>query len=328
MKSMRKHLTTFLKIAVTLLGLGYVLWKIPLDEIVTALVDVRWSWFWLTFVMVVASLVLRAYRWLLILQGLGVSVRFSRLVELYFVGNFFNAFLLSGFGGDAVRVLEVARDVPMNVAAGTVILDRMTGLLMLFVMALLAVPFRPDFFPTDWLWVIVVSSLLGLIGGFVLLEGSLIRRFDRWLPKKLSVTGDGPIAKLLQAVQGCQTRAIVNAMIVSTIFNLLLVAWWMTSGRALGYDIPYSYYLLVVPILSVARLVPSVSGLGVQEYLSQLLFVGAGMTESAAVALSLLVFLILRLSSILGAPVYIVSTWRQQRTAKVNGEVSNVPESQ
>ncbi len=309
---MRKHLSTILKIVVTVAGLGYVLLNVPLEDIGQALIGVRWGWLLVAFILVTITLVVRAYRWLLLLRGLNVSIGFGRLVELYFVGNFFNAFLPSGFGGDAVRIMEVARDVPANVAAGTVIVDRLTGLLMLFVMALMALPFRPSDFPPDLLQLVTTISIIGIVGGFILLEGSLIRRFGGWLPGKLAPTGDGPIAKLLQAVQGSGWRAVSGALAVSAVFNLLLASWWFAVGLSLGLDISYFYYLLVVPVFSVALLVPSFSGLGVREYMAPLLFAGAGVEAGTAVAISLLVFLVMRLSSLLGAPIYIISTLRQR----------------
>jgi uncharacterized membrane protein YbhN (UPF0104 family) len=310
---MRKHLSTILKVAVTVIGLGYVALNGPLEDIGEAVTDVKWGWLAGAFVLITLSLVLRAYRWLLLLRGLKATISFGRLVELYFVGNFFNAFLPSGFGGHPVRIMEVAQDVPRNVAAGTVIVDRLTGLLMLFVMALLALPFRPDDFPQDLFLLITAVSIVGLVGGAVLLDGRLIRRFGGWLPAKLSPVGDGPIAKLLQGVQGSGRNAIIGALAVSTLFNLMLIGWWYMIGLAIGLEISFFYYLLVVPILSVALLVPSVSGLGVRETLAPLLFAGADVGEGSAVALSLLVFAVMRVSSLLGAPIYIISTLRQRK---------------
>jgi hypothetical protein len=229
------------------------------------------------------------------------------------VGNFFNAFLPSGFGGDAVRIFEIARDVPANIAAGTVLVDRLTGLIMLFAMALFALPFRPESFPSTLALVVASVCIVGLGASFVLLEGSLIKRLGSWLPDKLSPVGDGPVAQLLEAVQGCGWRAISRALIVSTIFNFLLVGWWAIDGKALGLEVQYGYYLLVVPLLSVVLLVPSIGGLGVRESLAPLLFAGAGLLEPEAVALSLLVFATMRAASLIGGPVYIVSSIREDR---------------
>ena len=309
----RRHFSSLLKIAVSVLGLAFVLWKIPAAEIRDELVIVNWLWLFIAIGLVMFSLVLRAYRWFLLLKGLNASVRFGRLVELYYVGTFFNAFLPSGFGGDAVRILEIARDVPANIAAGTVIVDRLMGLLALFFMALLALPFRPEQFPDNVALAVSTVCFVGLLGGVILIEGSLIRRFGGWLPAKLSPGGEGPVAKLLDAVQGCGWKAIASAFGVSMVFNLILIAWWEAAALALGYDIPYFYLLLVVPILSVALLVPSIGGLGVRELLIGPLLAGAGLINAEAVALSLLVWLIMRAVSLLGAPIYIVSTVRENR---------------
>ncbi len=310
----RRHLSSILKIGVTVVGLALVLKSIPLAQIRDELVIANWLWLVLALIMITFSLAMRAFRWGLLLKGLESRVRFGRLVELYFVGNFYNAFLPSGFGGDAVRILEVARDVPTNVAAGTVLVDRLTGLLALFLMALMAMPFRPANFPDSLALMITAVCAFGLIGGLLLFQGSLIQRLGGWLPGPLSPVGDGPVARLLQAVVGCGWPAILRAFAVSILFNLLLVAWWAVAGLALGYvGLPYSYYLLVVPILSVALLVPSIGGLGVRELLAGPLFEAAGLTSAEAVALSLLVWLLMRAVSLVGAPIYILATLRENR---------------
>jgi glycosyltransferase 2 family protein len=313
---MRKHLSTLLKLLVTIGGLAYVIRQVPLSDVHDALTGVRWGWILVTFLLMNISLVVRAYRWHLLLHGLGLPVRFVRLVQLYFVGSFWNIILPSGFGGDFMRVVEVAQDVPANVAAGTVIVDRMMGLMGLFLMALAALPFRPADFPHPLFIVVTLSSLIGLLGGFVLLEGSLIRRFGRWLPPRLSPVGDGPIARVLQAVQGTGWRAIWRALLISLFFNLIQVAWWVASGRSINLSVPASYYLLVVPILSVALLIPSIGGLGLREALAPTLFAGAGLSNEQAIALSVIVFAVTRLSGLMGAPIYIALTLRQNRSGK------------
>lgn len=322
---LRRHLSSLIKIGISLAGLAIVLTRIPAGQIRDELVIVSWPWLIVTFLLVTASLFLRAYRWMLLLRGLNSYIRYGRLVELYFVGNFFNAFLPSGFGGDAVRILEAARDVPANIAAGTVVVDRLTGLLTLFAMALLTLPFRPEQFPDFLALIVAVVSFSGLLVGFILFNGSLIRRFGGWLPAVLAPTGDGPVAKFLEAVQGCGWRAIMAAFGVSVVFNAMLIAWWTTAALSLGYSIPYTYMMLVVPILSVALLMPSISGLGVREVIAGQLFRGAGLSEAEAVALSLLVWLVMRAVSLLGAPVYIVATLRENRKTKTETAEKTVP---
>jgi uncharacterized protein (TIRG00374 family) len=310
---MRKHLTTFLKIGVTLLGLAVILTRFDIKAIGLVIQQSELLWILVGFLLVNASVVLRAYRWLLLIRGLHTHVSFGRLVELYYVGGFFNVFLPSGFGGDVVRILEVSRDIPSDIATGTVLIDRMTGLMMLFALALVALPFRPEGFPQALLSIIVAICVGGLIAGFALLEGSMLRTISRWLPQKLMKSGGGFMLKVTRSVDECGWRAIAGAMVVSILFNLLQASWWTTTAWALGLDIPYGYMLLVVPILSLAMLVPSIGGLGVREFMAPVLFSGAGVSPEQAIALTLVVFALERLSGLLGAPVYIYATLRDRK---------------
>lgn len=309
---MRKNALNLLKISVTLIGLYLVLREVPLASIIGVLREANLGWVLVSFLLVSGSLVLRAYRWLLLLRGAGADVRFGRLVSLYFVGSFFNMFLLSGFGGDVVRALESSRDVRRSVAAGMVILDRLTGLIMLFVMALFALPFRPENFPVYLTGFILVGAIGGMVGLTLLLEGNFLRRLGGWLPKLISPVGDGPVARLLQAVESCGWRAVGGALLVSTLFNLILALWWQTSALALRLDVSYGYMLLVVPMLSALLLLPSVSGLGPNQAVAPALFATAGVEAETAVALSFLVFIVMHLAGILGAPVYLWMAVRRQ----------------
>ena len=316
---MRSRLVTVLKIAVTVGGLIFILTQIDLGDAVARLLRADLRWVAAALLLVMSSLVVRAYRWLLLLRGLGVNLPFARLVRLYFTGHFFNAFLPTGFGGDVVRILEVARHVPGDVAAGTVLLDRLTGLLMLFVLALVALPFRPESFPPQQAAVVLAVALVGLLAGAALLDGRLLRAAGRFLPGPLSPTGEGAVARLLQAVQAVGWPALRGALLVSLVFNLMQVSWWWAAARALASPAPFGYLLLVVPLLAITLLVPAVGGFGARESVATVLFDGAVFAGGAAplaagtgFALSTLVFLLERLSGLPGGPLYLWESVRQR----------------
>lgn len=321
MATLRKHRSTLLKAAVTIVGLGIVLSQIDLRNVSETLLSAQWGWLGITFGLILLSLVIRAVRWFFLLEGLGVTLSLGRLVALYYVGNFFNAFLPTSFGGDVMRVVEVTRDVPTEVAAGTVIVDRLTGLLMLFVMALLSLPFRPEDFPPGLLALVIAVSVIGLLGGIVLLDGRLILRIGRFLPAVLSPTGTGPVAKILSAVNAVGWRAILKALGMSLVFNAVLVLWWWTAARALEFDIPFTHFLLVVPILSISLLIPSIGGLGPREAVAPTLF-ASQIADDSAVALSLLVFFLQRLSGLPGGPLYLWMLVTDRRRGTANGRLA------
>lgn len=309
----RQRLLTLLKLAVTAVGLYLVLKGLDFRALLNVLATVHVGWMAAGALAIALSLLVRAYRWHLVLQGVGSSIRFGRLVELYLIGSFFNAFLPSGLGGDVVRAAEAAQDVPSDVAAGTVLIDRLTGLMALFAMALAALPFRPAEFPPRLAWGVGAICVLGLLFGLALVEGRILRGAVNRLPEKARTAGGGFLDRLATTIHSVGRRPVAAALLVSIVFNLMQVGWWATTGRALGLTVSFGYYLLIVPLMSLALLIPSIGGLGVRESFAPALFAGAGLTPEQAVALTLLVFGLERLASLLGAPVYLMATVRASR---------------
>ena len=309
---MGKHKVTIIKLAITAVLLAIVLRGVNFQEMAALFGSANLFWLLGGFVLFLLGVVIRAFRWSVLLKGLGSRIRYGRLVELYFVAGFFNTIFPSSITGDVVRAYEAAQDVPAGIAAGTVIVDRAAGILALFMLALLALPFRPDTFPDLLLIQIVVICTVGLIGGFVILQGSLVRKFGRFVPKAARPLWD-KLDKVLIAVEACGWRSIWQAIGISLIFNLMQTGWWWAAGKSLNYDISFVYYMLTTPIMSLAILLPSIGGLGIREGLAPLLFTGAGLSYSEAVALSLLVFAIERTSGLMGGPIYIWTILRQDR---------------
>jgi uncharacterized membrane protein YbhN (UPF0104 family) len=325
----RRRRINILKVIITVGGLLFVIGRFDLRAIGVALSAVTQAdgliWLVCALALIAASLVVRAYRWFIIIHGVGVIVRFGRLVELYIVGNFFNAVLPSGFGGDVVRVAELTQEMPAGVATGTVIIDRLTGLLALFAMTLMILPFRPAGFPPGLFWVIILVCLVGLIAGFLLLHPSTAALLLRWMPAAFPHAGRTFLTQLLEVIGGCGGRRILLALAISFVFNLMQVAWWAAAARALGLAVPFSYLLLVIPLLAIALLVPSIGGLGVRETLAPALFAAVPLSPEQAIALSLLVFALERAASLLGGPVYLYTTWRDGKRSNIEKRYTSNP---
>lgn len=311
----RKHFATLIKFGITAVTLALVLSQVDGQRIWANLRQAQPAWLGLTFGVMVASVLVRAYRWQLLLRALGATVPFRRLASLYFAAGFFNSVLPFGVAGDVVRVVEVAREVRPDLAAGTVIADRLTGLLALFGLALVALPFRPAGFDGVLLGQIVLLCVVGLLLGGLLIDGRLVGWFGRRLPALLRPLW-GKVEQLLTAVEACGRPAIGAALAVSLLFNLMQIVWWWAAGQALGYQIPPMLYFFTTPLMAVVILLPSIGGLGPREMLAPLLFAAGGLTAVEAVALSLLVFALERVSGLLGAPIYLLGLLRPQVEAQ------------
>src|SRR5258706_10280883 len=77
-------------------------------------------------------------RWQMILRVQGLELPLARVTSIFFVGQFFNAFMLGSTGGDVVKAWYVAHDTHHKKAeaVATVVVDRLIGLLGLFVLTL------------------------------------------------------------------------------------------------------------------------------------------------------------------------------------------------
>jgi len=308
---MKKKLLNILRILVSIAALAILFWQIGLGETIDILSSADFRYLFVAFLIFILNLVIRAYRWYVLIRSLDPSVRFAKLLRLYFVGQFFNSFLPTGFGGDVIRAFELTQDTDASASIGTVVLDRMSGLLVLFMMGLGALPFRAADLNPLLTWILIVVAGGGLVAGALILEGNILRKLTAWLPGKLSLVGEGTLARTYAAVTGCGWRAIMRAFAVSLVFNVLNVVVNWLCGRAVGMNLSLGYFLAVTPLISVSLLVPSVGGWGVREAVSTAVFSPAGVDANVAAAMGVAMGGVGLAAGFIGGGLYLFGTLRQ-----------------
>lgn len=301
----RQRLLNLARILVTVGLLAVVVSQIRPDELLARVRTLHLSLYALALLLSFTGIVVRAYRWLILLRAVGARVSFRRAVYLYFVGAFFNTFLPTGFGGDVVRVLEIGEGASSQQAAGTVLVDRLTGFIMLFVLALMALPFSLNLIPTLLIWLIAALAGGVVLGSLLLFEGRLLRLLTARFPRSLSLAGDAWIGKTYGVITACGARAIAGALFWSLVFNVIHIAANILAAEALGIHVSPWLFFLFVPVATVALLLPSISGFGVREGIYILLFGQVGVNETQAVALSLSAYSIDFAAGVLGGVIYL-----------------------
>ncbi len=301
----RQRLLNLARILVTVGLLAVVVSQIRPDELLARVRTLHLSLYALALLLSFTGIVVRASRWLILLRAVGARVSFRRAVYLYFVGAFFNTFLPTGFGGDVVRVLEIGEGASSQQAAGTVLVDRLTGFIMLFVLALMALPFSLNLIPTLLIWLIAALAGGVVLGSLLLFEGRLLRLLTARFPRSLSLAGDAWIGKTYGVITACGARAIAGALFWSLVFNFIHIAANILAAEALGIHVSPWLFFLFVPVATVALLLPSISGFGVREGIYILLFGQVGVNETQAVALSLSAYSIDFAAGVLGGVIYL-----------------------
>jgi uncharacterized membrane protein YbhN (UPF0104 family) len=89
-------------------------------------------------------------------------------------------------------------------------------------------------------------------------------------------------------------------------------------GRALGLDVPYSFCLIVYPLVGTFSAIPvSLNGLGLREggYIFMLAVIG--IDSEQGIAFGLLLFLIVALDSLIGGVMFLL-----QKSPKAGGVIA------
>jgi uncharacterized membrane protein YbhN (UPF0104 family) len=310
MKKKKTNWMNVVRVSITIAALAFLFLTVNVHKLLATLASADLLYLGSAFLLFVLSLVVRAYRWFVLLQGLDPRVPFGRLLRLYFVGQFFSSFLPSGYGGDVVRALELTQNTESSAAIGTVLLDRASGLLVNFAIGLVVLPFVAATMEPWLVAALIVVAGGGLVAGGLILEGRLLRRITGWMPAKISLAGEGPLAKVYAAITGCGWPAILRAFGVSVVFNVMNVVINWLCGRALGIGVSLGYFFVVTPLLSVATLFPSIGGWGVRENVSRALFAPTGAADEVSAALGASIGLITLASGLVGGVVHGVGLLR------------------
>ena len=232
---------------------------------------------------VVLAVMLSVWLWRLLIPPAN-RVPFSQLLVHYLLGFFWNNFLPSALGGDAVRALALrASSGRTDVAVTSVLMTRVAGLWSIVLLATVVALFhatRVGWQATLPFLLVATGALIVTVGGTTFLLGTPISVLMRRLPERLNdwhahlrTYGKQPV-RLLQAL-GCALAIQLCAVAINAF-----------TAQALNLAITPGQLLVSIPLINLAAIVPiSLGGFGVREgsYLYFLGLVGVGLFATLAV---------------------------------------------
>lgn len=311
-----------LRIVISLIVLAIVIVNVGTENLLGALRSIDLRWFALAVLIHLAGLVIRTWRWSMLIAALGTPIAFGRLLYLYLAGTFFNTFLPTGIGGDVVKIIELSPQRGGAQAFSTVLADRLTGILGSSLIALVVAIVDPADVPPDVRAIVIAVSAGVLLASLLLTQRRLLDRvltrlpFWSKLPKKL--------IKLYEALTSYSLGAIARSTLISLPFTLTLIGTQYALALGLGVDAPIRYFALFIPMVALIQLLPiSFNGLGVREGAFQVLFGTVGVAEAQAVAMSLMYYIVRVATGLLGGLVYLLGNLKKtddgrQTTKKEN----------
>lgn len=296
-----KTLKFLLRACISLGILVFFLYHAHIPTIRQLLSSVHWT-VWLQGIsMYLLAQILSAQRWRYLAHVMGFSGGFFHFLTMYFTGMFANLFLPSSVGGDAVRVLLLARRFRDVHGIMSVLLDRGMGLFAMLLLAAffsllpvveLSVPLR--FF----LWCSVGFLMLGMIS-FPLMFSHLSKRWPG-------------LSEYFSPLLLLYTFKTVWfwCFFISLMIQLLGFLIGFVFASAVQMPLTFSHLAVSISLVTVLSLLPvSLNGLGLREGGLVYLLGLWGVPQEQALTLGLFLFGVQCACSLFGAFFYVFA-WK------------------
>jgi len=263
------------------------------------------------------SFVIAAWRWQRVLAVFGHRVRLRTLTKHYLAGQFVGNLLPSTIGGDVLRVSRSSSDTGNTTEAfAAVVLERLTGFVVLPVLVLAGFAFMPSLFdePRSSVALLIAGATVVFLGVLLFLAGhpKAAGRFadrDNWM------RAIGAVHVGVNRLRHNRKDAAI-ALAAALIYQVVVVTSVYCAFHVVDVRVPNASILAYVPAVAMAQVVPiTIGGLGVREGLLAFLFHPLGVPTGRAVAIGLLWYGMTLLVSVLGAPAFAVGHQRHPDAA-------------
>jgi hypothetical protein len=266
------------------------------QSLVLTLVSVKPGLIALGLLAMMVNLLVKTYRWGLILRRRLPDISFGRLARLNFVSLFIGNFLPTSLSHDFVRIYYVARGAgDTRAAISSIVADRVIGNLSVAVAAVSA------FVALKFMGLLPIGPLLSfgvlafllasLALPLVLVNGTVIGAFrsllDRFAGRKLFGNVQDLSAHLLFYRK--QAPLMGKALAFAFLNLAIAVLEFYLIARSLSAPAALHYFFLFMPLVILFSMLPvSVGGLGLLEAALVFFFTGIGVSAEASVSIALL----------------------------------------
>ena len=257
------------------------------------------------FALYLASMLVAAYRWRILLRTQGIEAGVWRLTRYYLIGSFFNNFLPSSVGGDVVRVLALTtRGCSAPVSFASVFVERLIGFLAIALLSIASLLLL--WHELDSALVLVITFGLGAA-----FAGVTWCAFNRraaglimGLCARLRWRGIGDmICRVYDAVHVYRGHrgALWQVFAISLAYQFILGVSTYLVAIATGLQVGFWMMFALMQITAMAGVVPiTLETAGVREGIYVLVLGAQGISKSVTLGTMLLVRLVAVIGSSLG----------------------------
>ncbi|MBG49813.1 MAG: lysylphosphatidylglycerol synthetase [Pseudozobellia sp.] len=275
MANLRKKSITALKIAFSVLLIYLVFTKVEIAEDWAVIKSANVFYLILALLFFIISKIVAAFRLNLYFRLLKIPLSHKSNLQLYLLGMFYNLFLPGGIGGDAYKgyLIKKTFDIKTKKVVSVLLLDRLSGLLLLFIYACILVLFIKSDFLDTYRWGSIPLIILSTVVFYFL---NL-----KFFPYVL--------------------KAFWPSFIYSSVVQLMQLICVLLILIAMDASIGSIGYLFVFLVSSIVAVLPlTIGGIGSREITFYYFSNWLGLNEDLSITLSMVFFLITAFTSFWG----------------------------
>ncbi len=299
--------------------LAFVLWRhrVGLSKITQQ--PLHWPSLMTAIALCGSAIVLTFLRWFVLVKALGFTFTIRDALRLGFIGYLFNFVAPGSVGGDLVKAGLLAKEQSnrRTTAVATVLLDRILGMLALFLIGACAawsqwLEIRESTQLKAVVGLLVVGSVAGLVGLMLMLIPAVTRSRLWQHFARLPVVGH-MVAELVEGVRLYQSRpqVLFIALGISLIGHVGTISSFYFSAKAISGEsfVPgYAQHLFFIPAAELAGIVPlTPGGVGLLEEAVNALYQLNGAVDGTGLLTCLAYRAVTLAIALIGAAYYLTS---------------------
>ena len=287
----------------------YILQKVGIEELIQTIKSANIYLLISAFSIHGINLIPRTYKWKLILAVQKIYVPFKTLLIFSFTSSFFNMFLPTAYGGDVVRAYDVSKYSNKKLESVTSILvDRGSGALALFLIAAFALLFGYALIQDIRLVLFTIGTLSLILVFIIIIYNKEEIKKIKIITKVITILDRKDILKNSYDtfhIYRYHRRESIEILALSFLAQVIAILYYPLIAYSFGLDVPFVYFLVVIPIITVILMLPiSIGGIGVREAAFIFFFKNVGVLPYEAVSMSIVAFGLTIIWSLIGGVVY------------------------
>lgn len=305
------------KILVSVVLLFILFRRIDFENVLSYIKQINVVNYCAAFIIIVIGVFLSTLKWRFLLQNIKIHASFWILLKWYYIGTFFNMFMPSTVGGDVVRVTLYGKDNKrMTETALSVFVERLTGVFALFAIAIVSFSLNIKLF--------IATPIVYVMAGIIFVEICLLVFFIKPKIAKIffrigiTLSSRFRIQRLIKLLKNLYKALIkihdgkshvVAVFILSFVFQFISIFANALVSESLSLGIPIAYFFTLVPLVALFAMIPiSFNGVGLREFVAVFLYGALHIQDSKAISLSLMIFFLLIVNSLVGGLFFLLHT--------------------